>query len=100
MGILNSIRSTAFAQRGGVPRSIQLMASAAMALPLSLGAHAALAQDAAAPSEAQDVQEVVVTGSRVARSGFTTPTPTTVVSQELINSSAASGIANVLQSLP
>src|SRR5436189_301678 len=36
------------------------------------------------PAEATQNAEIIVTGSRVARSGFTAPTPTTVIGAETI----------------
>ncbi len=66
---------------------------------LLFGAKDATAQQAD-PANAGRVEEVVVTGSRVARAGFTTPTPTTVVGEELLQANVTSGIAGVLQALP
>src|SRR5687768_7924114 len=80
---------------------------AALAATLLLGSPA-LAQDAGvedetvvddgAPVSAEDTvgEEIVVTGSRIARSGFTAPTPVTVVGQEQIARQGASNIAQIL----
>ena len=77
------------------------------------GAVPALAQD-----QADDVEEpvsaevgadaagstegeaIVVTGSRIARSGFTAPTPVTVVGEEQIARQGATNIAQVLNEIP
>ncbi len=59
---------------------------------------AAAAPAAAAAAEAPE--EIVVTGSRVARDGFSAPTPTTVVGIEEIRTRAASNITEVLNELP
>jgi outer membrane receptor protein involved in Fe transport len=44
--------------------------------------------------------EIVVTGSRVARSGFSTPTPVTVVGSQRIEARGAANVAAVLNELP
>ena len=60
---------------------------------------AASAQEVAAASEqAQDT--VVITGSRIQRDGFKTPTPVTVLTSEDLESRAASNIADALNTLP
>lgn len=74
----------------------QLLALTASGFAL-MGAHAAFAQTAAAPA----VEEVVVTGSRLARaSTFNTPTPVTTVSIEQLQAAAPSTLAAGLQTLP
>jgi iron complex outermembrane recepter protein len=80
---------------------------AALAATVLVGVPA-LAQDAAADDEAGDVpvsaedsgEAIVVTGSRIARSGFTAPTPVTVVGEEQIARQGASNIAQVLNEIP
>ncbi len=54
----------------------------------------------AVPLEAANVQEVVVTGSRIVRTGFTAPTPTTVVGEVLLNTNTGNGVGNALQNFP
>ena len=44
--------------------------------------------------------EIVVTGSRLARSGFTTPTPVTVVGQERVQRLGITNIADALNQVP
>ena len=46
------------------------------------------------------VEEVIVTGSRIARSGFDTMMPTVVVDSQVINNQAATNIADSLSVLP
>ena len=83
-------------------------AASAVALGLALqlaGAGAAAAQDAAPlPTAADDgsgnVQGVVVTASRVQRSGFTAPTPVTTVGVEQINQRAPTTLGEVLANIP
>ena len=60
------------------------------------------AEAAAVPAEAQadDEGPIVVTGSRIARSGFTTPTPVTVLGQEQIGRQGASNVSQVLNEIP
>jgi outer membrane receptor protein involved in Fe transport len=63
-----------------------------------------LAQEAAAPAdsiEAADADQIIVTGSRVARDGFQAPTPLTVLSEtEIQNSSPTNNIADFVNTLP
>lgn len=47
-----------------------------------------------------DLEEVIVTGSRVARSGFDTPTPLTLVNAEAIENTGFTNIDDVLLRLP
>ncbi len=54
--------------------------------------------DPAAPPGA--LEEVVVTGSRIARNGYDTPTPVSVVGHEEIEAEAPGSIADVVISLP
>ena len=76
---------------------ISLLLGVAVAALASSGA---LAQEAAAPATASGgVEEVVVTASRV-RTGFTAPTPTTVVGEQLIEKRGVTNIAEVLNEVP
>jgi outer membrane receptor protein involved in Fe transport len=63
-----------------------------------------LAQETAAPAdsiEAADADQIIVTGSRVARDGFQAPTPLTVLSEtEIQNSSPTNNIADFVNTLP
>jgi iron complex outermembrane receptor protein len=52
-----------------------------------------------APAEGQ-VEEVMVTGSRITRNGYEAPTPTTVVSAEEIQARAPANIADYVNQLP
>lgn len=54
-----------------------------------------------APEVADDGSAtIVVTGSRIARTGFDTPTPVTVVGEEQIGRQGASNIAQILNEIP
>lgn len=80
---------------------------AAVALALGLPA-AALAQtdqpaEAAAPAtedSAEPQEAIIVTGSRIARSGFNTPTPVTVLGSERLQMLAVTNVADGLNQLP
>lgn len=70
---------------------------------LALGcAFPAIAQDAGEPAEdaAADSQPIIVTGSRIARSGFDSPTPLTTIGSEQIGRQGASNVADVLNEIP
>jgi iron complex outermembrane receptor protein len=56
-------------------------------------------QQAPTTEEASTVDEIVVTGSRIA-SGFQTPTPVTTLSSEAIEARAASNLTELLQDIP
>ena len=53
----------------------------------------------ATPAEAEPAT-IVVTGSRIARNGFSTPTPVTVVGEERLQSLAITNVADALNQLP
>ena len=80
-----------------------LALAAGLALP-----GAALAQAESAPSEATEqaaaepaVEEsIVVTGSRIARSGFNTPTPVTVMGNDRVQQLNITNVADALNQLP
>lgn len=63
-----------------------------------LGTPGAIAQDTAADDE--DIEEVVVTGSRIKRSGIDAPTPVTVLNSEVISLAGEVNLANLLNQLP
>lgn len=68
---------------------------------VALWAAPSQAQEAAADvQQAEDTGEIIVTGSRIQRSGFTAPTPTTNISSEDLERIAAPNIADALNQLP
>ncbi|MDB5717797.1 MAG: tonB dependent receptor family protein [Sphingomonas bacterium] len=87
-----------------------------LALALAVPFSPAAAQDAAAPTgnegatpaavtaqpdaAAPEAETIVVTGSRIARSGFSTPTPVTVVGEERLQALAITNVADALNQLP
>jgi iron complex outermembrane receptor protein len=68
---------------------------------LLLGA-SALTLSLAAPAWSQEaaVESVTVTGSRVARQGFETPTPTTAISAAQLESKAAITVTDIITEIP
>jgi outer membrane receptor protein involved in Fe transport len=76
-----------------------LRAGVALA-PLAALLAAGTAQAAEAAPDAAQVQEVVVTGSRIARTGFTAPTPTTMIGADEIAKKAPVNIADAVNQLP
>lgn len=68
------------------------------ALVVAAFAAPAIAQNADTSSDALD--EVTVTGSRITTSGFTAPTPVSVVSAERIEQRAVTNIGDLLNELP
>ncbi|MBL8555603.1 MAG: TonB-dependent receptor [Phenylobacterium sp.] len=64
-------------------------------------ATSAMAQDAAAPAAGEAaLDEVVVTGSRIARTTFETPTPVTAISEKQLEAKAASTVVELLRDIP
>jgi outer membrane receptor protein involved in Fe transport len=61
---------------------------------------AVLAQNQAPAEPESSLQEVVVTGSHLAPSGFAAPTPVTVVGQEEMQSQGLSNVGSLLNTLP
>src|SRR5665213_4191302 len=88
----------------GTVRAVALMLCSYLAIPaMTVGSGAAVAQDAGTPpASANDntLQEVVVTGSRVARSTFTTPKPVTVLDAKDIQNLGLTNVGEVLGELP
>jgi iron complex outermembrane receptor protein len=81
-------------------RARQLKISASvLALTVGSWAGVAHAQDAS-KDQSQTVQEVVVTGSRIARSTFTTPNPVTVIDQAQIQKLNLTNAGDVIAQLP
>lgn len=76
---------------------------AAVEAPQTATPQAAAPQDkgpATSKDEAAAASEIVVTGTRVARSGYTAPTPTTVIGAGQIQSAAPASVADYVNELP
>lgn len=69
-------------------------------LSVSVRAGAADAPSTAAVPDDQGLQEIVVTGSRITSSGYTQPTPTSMISAEDIELEAAPNLFNTIAELP
>ncbi|WP_293919645.1 hypothetical protein, partial [Sphingobium sp. UBA5915] len=74
-------------------------------MALSSLAHAQAVADVAPQDEAETTSEqraadIVVTGSRITTSGFTAPTPTTVIGEEQIANNAQPNVFNTIAQLP
>ena len=59
-----------------------------------------LPQDAAPSEPGQPAGDIVVTGSRIARTGFTAPTPVTVMDAELINNLGQVNAGETIRLIP
>ena len=77
-------------------RKSLLLASATVVLGYSAAAYA----QAPAASQAPEVEQVVVTGTRLTAAGFTAPTPVTVLGQEAIQKRSPASTAEVVNELP
>jgi iron complex outermembrane receptor protein len=60
----------------------------------------AFAQSAAPAPAAEEVEQVIVTGSRIVRDGFQAPTPVTTVTADALMARAPSNIPDALNQLP
>ena len=91
-----------------VRRALASFGAAPLLVALNVGgANVALAEDApvaAAPdaesSAPAQLQEVVVSGSRITTGGFNAPTPVTVVSGVTLTNNATSNVADAINNLP
>jgi outer membrane receptor protein involved in Fe transport len=103
------MRQVTESQRTSNLRGISL-ASLAAALLLPMPALAQDAAEAPAPTSADapaaaaeppvEAETIVVTGSRIARSGFSAPTPVTVLGGERLQALAITNVADALNQLP
>ena len=86
----------------GIARTCVLTLCSYIAI-LGTASETALAQDAdtsGTPTKSGTLEEVVVTGSRVARSTFTTPNPVTVMDAKDIENLGLTNVGEVLGQLP
>lgn len=102
MGRIEGVRPRArqrvragFWQRGSRLKTALLSA----ALPL-MTVHGALAQEAEAQEADSGNEDIVVTASRIMRSGFTAPTPTTMLDVDNITLQGASTLAEAVNQIP
>jgi len=80
--------------------SVSILALAAGSWAASAGLAQAQAPAASADSNSQAVEGVVVTGSRIVRSTFTTPNPVTVIDQQQIQQLNLTNAGDVVAQLP
>lgn len=89
-----------------IRRRQALMSAGAIALVSALTAGPALAQSGSdkspSPSGGGDatVSEIVVTGTRIQTTGFTAPTPTSVIGEEQIQNNAQPNVFATIVQLP
>lgn len=76
------------------------LASAALIAPAAQAQEAPLGRVDAARDVTQLEDDIVVTGTRIARSGYAAPVPLTVVDEAQISASGANAIINVLRETP
>jgi outer membrane receptor protein involved in Fe transport len=86
-----------FTKAGSLRRSA--LAVAVSAITLS-GTGLAVAQQSDETGAERMLDQITVTGSRIAREGFITPTPVTSITQEEIRATGAVTISDLLSSLP
>ncbi len=77
-------------------RKSALVASIASAVVLSQNA---IAQNDGPGSEAE-IEQLIITGTRIARDGYNTPTPVSVLSNDEIQAEAPNGVADFVMTLP
>ncbi len=83
----------------GVRRDLHACLVSASTL-LAITGRADAAEQASTPPTTEPLAEIVVTGSRISSSGFTQPTPTSVVSAADIEKAAAPNLFNTIAELP
>ena len=90
---------------GQAPRSESPLGRRALNIVAWASASAAALLIGASPAQAQepagaDLEQIVVTGSRIARDGYQAPTPLTVIGEQEIAAAAPSNIADLVNDLP
>jgi outer membrane receptor protein involved in Fe transport len=96
--ILGTFLAKAFVRRWLAETSFITLAAACVASPSS--AQTATGAGANPATATTQVGEVVVTGSRIERSGYETPAPLTVASADRLNSAAPTTLQDALTQLP
>ena len=93
------VRTNSSAVRYGKSRNWLMMSTTAISTVVALAALAPRGSSAAQQAAAE-VEEVVVTGSRVVRDGYEAPTPVTVIGIEALQTGATANIADAIAQLP
>src|SRR4051794_10739794 len=74
---------------------------AALLAAMPLAGHEAHAADAAAQSaQAPQVEEIIVTGTRIIRNGYEAPTPVAVLGAQELTNMAVENIADAVNRMP
>lgn len=90
---MNITKSASYLRLFTVPSALAVAIGLALVQPL-------LAQSGDDDQEAQALEQITVTGSRIPREGFITPTPITVLNAEDIRATGAVTIGDLLNELP
>ena len=77
-----------------------LLSSALLAAILLPTAGTVLAQEDQSSQDTTTLDKVTVTGSRIARTGFVTPSPVTAITAEEIRTTGAVNIGDLMTKLP
>ncbi len=94
-------RTTGHSSRLAMAMAALGFAAPAMAVDAAPAAAPAATPAATPASDAVAAEQIIVTGSRVARSGFKSPTPLTVFSQqEILSQSPTNNIADFVNQIP
>jgi iron complex outermembrane receptor protein len=101
----NTLAKTEFLQGGAMtyPASMGFKKAvlATCAVSALMFAGTAQAQTAAAAAESQaELEEIVVTGSRIVRSGYSAPTPLAVLAPEALRDRASANVADLVNTMP
>ncbi len=80
-------------------KAVTLLSRTPLAIALLAATGTLMAQDPA-PQDAVDIDRVSVTGTRIAREGFASPSPITAVSAEEIRATGAVNIGELMTKLP
>lgn len=80
--------------------SASMIALTGQAVAQDAAAAAPQSADQEAPQDAASAPDIIVTGSRIVRDGYTAPTPVTVATTEELARTTPSGVADALNKLP
>ena len=84
----------------GVQGLFASVSSAVLASVAAFGGSIQFSSSAYAQEDSGNTDEIVITGSRIARTGTTTPTPTVILDSEAISTSGAVNIGDLLREYP
>ncbi len=87
-------------QRIGSQRKTAKYVATGFASLVAAAVTASLAQAQSAANPDDSLQEVTVTGSRIAKTGYTTPTPVTVLSAQLMEDLNATNVGAAVSQMP